>query len=129
MAPELEAVLRLQSLDDRAAELRKEIAALPKHVADIEKKLEAHVRKLESEKTAVATSQKRRKSLEDDIKTWEQKISKLKDQMVLAKTNEQYRAFQNEIEYAQKEIRGSEDQILEEMERSEPLEKKMKAAE
>src|SRR3982750_1235739 len=120
MAPELEAVLRLQTLDDRAAELRKEIAALPKHVAEIEKKLDGHIRKLESEKSAVAASQKKRKSLEDDIKTWEQKISKLKDQMTLAKTNEQYRAFQNEIEYAQTQIRGCEDQILTEMENSEP---------
>ena len=127
--PELEAVLQVQSLDDRASELRKEIAALPKQLAEIEKKLEGHIRKLDSEKAALAASQKKRKSLEDDIKTWEQKTSKIKDQLTLAKTNEQYRAFQNEIEYAQKEIRNIEDQILVEMENSEPLEKNMKTAE
>ena len=32
----------------------------------------------------------------------EQKISKLRDQMLGAKTNEQYRAFQHEIEYRRK---------------------------
>jgi predicted nucleic acid-binding Zn-ribbon protein len=59
----------------------------------------------------------------------DQKISKLKDQMVGTKTNEQYRAFQNEIEFCQKDIRKLEDRILEMMSESEPLEKNVKAAE
>jgi len=42
----------------------------------------------------------------------EQKISKLKGQMVEAKTNEQYRAFQSEIDFCQAEIRKLEDRIL-----------------
>ena len=48
----------------------------------------------------MAGNQKERKHLEDDIKVHEQKISKLRDQMLQAKTNDQYRAFQNEIGYA-----------------------------
>ncbi len=129
MSPDLESVLRLQSLDDRAAALQKEIAALPKHVAEIERKLESHIRKLESDRAALAASQKKRKGLEDDIKTWEAKISKLKGQMLEAKTNEQYRAFQNEIEYAEKAISDAETEILVQMETSEPLEKAVKASE
>src|SRR3954463_1116979 len=97
MKPELEAVVRLQGLDDRAAELRKEIAALPKHVAEIERKLEAHTKRLEIDRAALTGNVKKRKSLEDDIKAQEQKKAKLRDQMQSAKTNEQYRAFQNEI--------------------------------
>jgi predicted nucleic acid-binding Zn-ribbon protein len=49
--------------------------------------------------------------------------------MLAAKTNEQYRAFQNEIEFCEKEIRKSEDRILELMSESDPLEKNVKAAE
>src|SRR5690349_9932494 len=49
--------------------------------------------------------------------------------MLEAKTNEQYRAFQNEIEFCEKEIRRAEDRILELMSESEPLEKNMRAAE
>ncbi len=64
-----------------------------------------------------------------DIQVQEQKISKLKDQMLGAKTNEQYRAFQNEIDFCQKEIRKAEDRILELMGESEPLDKNVKAAE
>jgi uncharacterized protein len=129
MTPEIQAVVRLQSLDERAAGYRKEIAALPKHVSDIEKKLESHIRKLEIDRAALAANQRDRKRLEDDIKVQEQKISKLKDQMLQAKTNDQYRAFQHEIEYCQNEIRKAEDRILDLMGASEPLEKNVKAAE
>jgi predicted nucleic acid-binding Zn-ribbon protein len=59
----------------------------------------------------------------------QQKISKLRDQMLQAKTNEQYKAFQHEIEFCGKEIRKSEDKILELMGESETLEKNVKGAE
>jgi predicted nucleic acid-binding Zn-ribbon protein len=99
------------------------------HIAEIEKKLVSHERKLEADRAALAANQKERKKCEGDIQVQEQKISKLKDQMVTAKTNEQYRAFQHEIEYCQKEIRKLEDRILELMGESEPLDKNVKAAE
>lgn len=129
MTPEIQAVLKLQSLDQRAAALQKEIDALPKHVAVIERKLDQHIRKVEVDRAALAANQRERKRLEDDIKVQEQKMSKLKDQMLQAKTNEQYRAFQHEIEYCEKEIRRCEDGILERMGESEPLEKNLKGAE
>lgn len=129
ISPDLKLVVRLQDLDNRLAELAREIAALPKHVAEIEKKLISHERKLEADRAALAANLKERKKCEGDIQTQDQKISKLKDQMLGAKTNEQYRAFQNEIEFCQKEIRKSEDRILELMGESEPLDKNVKAAE
>jgi uncharacterized protein len=129
MTPEISAVIKLQSLDARVTGLQREIAALPKHVAEIEKKLESHIRKLEIDRAALAANQRDRKRLEDDIKVQDQKKSKLKDQMGLAKTNDQYRAFQHEIEFCETEIRKLEDKILDLMTESEPLEKNVKAAE
>src|SRR5580693_3676136 len=129
MLPDINRAIRLQILDDRAAELTKEIAALPKHIAEIEKKLESHQRRLEHDRAALAANQKDRKRLEGEIQVSEQKISKLKTQMMEAKTNDQYRAFQHEIDFAQQEIRRSEDRILELMTESDPLEKAVKAAE
>jgi uncharacterized protein len=129
MLSDLENVIHLQQIDDRLADLAREITALPKHIAEIEKKLVAHERKLEADRAALSANQKERKRCEGDIQTQEQKISKLKDQMLQAKTNEQYRAFQNEIDYCGKEIRKLEDRILELMSESEPLEKNVKAAE
>jgi predicted nucleic acid-binding Zn-ribbon protein len=129
MLPDLKLVIRLQDIDNRLAELAREIAALPVHIKEIEKKLTAHERKLEIDRAALAANQKERKNCDVNIQTQEQKISKLKDQMLGAKTNEQYRAFQNEIEFCQNEIRKAEDRILELMTESEPLDKNVKAAE
>lgn len=129
MLPDLKLAIRLQEIDHRLAELSREIASLPVHIAQIEKKLVSHERKLEADRAALSANQKERKSCEGDIQTQEQKISKLKDQMLQAKTNEVYRAFQNEIDFCQNEIRKAEDRILELMGESEPLEKNVKAAE
>src|SRR2546428_11934644 len=121
MHPDNHLVIQLQSLDQQITVLEKEVAALPKHIAVIEKTLESHQRRLEADRAALTANQKDRKKLEGDIQMHEQKISKLKDQMLGAKTNEQYKAFQHEIEYLEKEIRTAEDRILELMSESEPL--------
>jgi uncharacterized protein len=129
MHPDTHLVIQLQSLDQRAAALEKEVSALPKHIAAIEKTLEAHLRRLEADKAALAANQKERKKIEGDIQLNEQKVSKLRDQMLGAKTNEQYRAFQHEIDYAEKETRKAEDRILELMGESEALDGNVKMAE
>jgi uncharacterized protein len=129
MHPDTRLVSQLQAIDLQMAELEKEVAALPKHIAVIEKTLESHQRRLDADRAALTANQKERKKLEGDIQMHEQKISKLRDQMLGAKTNEQYKAFQHEIEYLQKEIRTAEDRILELMSESESLETAVKTAE
>lgn len=129
MLADIERLLQLQSIDLRAAALEQEIAQLPKHVAQIEKTLESHLRRLEADQAALAANQKNRKKLDGDVQVHQQKISKLRDQMLQAKTNDQYRAFQHEITWCEDEIRKCEDQILDFMSASEPLEAAVKAAE
>jgi predicted nucleic acid-binding Zn-ribbon protein len=129
MLPDLKLVIRLQEIDFRLADLAKEIAALPKHISEIAKQLVSQERKLEADRAALAANQKERKKCELEIQAQEQKISKLKDQTLAAKTNEQYRAFQNEIEFCQKEIGRMEERILQLMGESEPLDIAVKAAE
>jgi predicted nucleic acid-binding Zn-ribbon protein len=129
MTADIELVTRIQSLDHKIGEVDHEVAALPKHIAQIEKALDSHLRRLEADRAALVANQKDRKRLEDDIKVHEQKISKLKDQTLQAKTNEQYRAFQNEIDFAAREIRKCEDRILDLMGQSEPLDANVKKAE
>jgi uncharacterized protein len=129
MPPELNLLIRLQQIDDRILQLSREIAALPKHIFEIEKKLHSHQRRLEADRAALAANQKERKRLEGEIQVQEQKVSKLQNQMSEAKTNEQYRAFQNEIDFCKTEIRKFEDRILLLMDESEPLDKNVKLAE
>src|SRR5512141_440391 len=129
MLPDIKLAVRLQDIDNRVAEVTREVSSLPKHIAEIEKKLESHERKLEADRAALTANQKDRKRLEGEIQVQQQKISKLRDQMLQAKTNEQYRAFQHEIAFCETEIRKAEDRILDLMAESEPLEKNVKAAE
>jgi predicted nucleic acid-binding Zn-ribbon protein len=129
MHPDIKLVLDLQHLDQRISGLQKEIAQLPRHVAQIEKALDSHNRRLEADRAALSGNQKERKRLEGEIQVQQQKISKFRDQMLGAKTNEQYRAFQTEIEFCEGEIRKPADRILELMGESDPLDKAVKAAE
>src|ERR1700677_5089192 len=129
MTVEIEQVTRLQSLDLRIADLEREVATLPKHIAQIEKALDSHLRRLEADRAALVANQKERKQLEDDVKVENQKISKLRDQMLGAKTNEQYRAFQHEISFCEATIRKAEDRTLDLMSESEPLDANAKKAE
>ncbi len=129
MIPDLQLVIQLQSLDQRVSQTQQEVSALPKHLARIEKALDSHLRKLEADRAALTANQKERKKVEGDIQAAEAKISKLKTQMLEAKTNEQYRAFQNEIDFCQKEIRKAEDRTLDLMTEAEPLDRNVKLAE
>ncbi len=129
MHPDLSLVKELQQLDHRIGELTREIAYLPKHIAEIESRLESHQKKLQADRAALTANGKERKRLEDDIKVHDEKASRLKDQMHEASTNEQYRAFQHEIDYVQGEIRKLEDRILDRMGEAETLEQNVKSAE
>jgi predicted nucleic acid-binding Zn-ribbon protein len=129
MLQDLVLALRLQALDRKIATLETGIATLPKHIAEIEKRLEAHKRRLEADRSALAANQRDRKKMEGDIQLHQTKISKLREQMAAAKTNEHYKTFQNEIAFIEGEVRKCEDRILVLMEQSEPLDKNVKAAE
>ena len=96
MVSDLKLVVRLQDLDNRIRDLQAEITSLPKHIALIERTLESHVRRLEADRAALVANQRERKRYEGEIQAQEQKISKLKDQMLQAKSNEQYAAFRRE---------------------------------
>ena len=129
MRTELEALMRLQTIDQETAQLRAAIAALPKRLAALETKLAAEKAAVEQGVKALKDEEAGRRRLESDLKDQQQKIVKLRDQMSSVKTNEQFRAFQHEIEFAEAEIRKIEDRELESMERTEQLEQKRRAAE
>ncbi len=129
MLADLELIVQMQGLDIRANQLRKEIALLPKQVAEIEKALVAHSRKLDADRAVLGSNLKERKLKELEIQSQQAKMAKLKDQMAAAKTNEQFKAFQNEIDYCETEIRKHENLIVELLELSEPLTVNVKAAE
>ena len=129
MHPDLKRAIELQAVDRQIAQLSAEIAYLPRHIQQIENKLAGAQHQLESDRQTLADSQRDRRRLEGEIPLPQQKISKYKDQIYEVKTNEQYKALQQEIGFAEGEIRKIEDAILERMIAAEELEARVRQAE
>jgi predicted nucleic acid-binding Zn-ribbon protein len=129
MHSELEKLLQLDQADREIARLRAEIAALPRRVAEIETKLAGINAQLERDRKALKDVETARRKFEGDIQTLQQKISRYRDQMLAVKTNQEYKALGNEIQYAEQEIRLIEDKILEGMLEVESREKQLKLTE
>ncbi len=129
MNPDLEKLISLQQADRETARLKAEIAALPRRVAVIEEKLAGTRSRIEKAREALALDQRNRRRLETEIQAQQEKVSKYRDQSLVVKTNDQYKALMHEIEFAQKEIRACEDRMLEAMVDSETQEAQLKAAE
>jgi predicted nucleic acid-binding Zn-ribbon protein len=129
MASYLELIRDIQKLDENLDHLEEEIGRLPRHVEEIEKKLEDHKAQLAAEKHALQLNEKERRRLEGEVALATDKATRLQEQISEVKTNDQYRALRNEISFAKKEIRTAEDQIIDRMEEAEALEGKVAAAE
>ncbi len=128
MRAELEALTRLQTIDRETAQLRAEIAELPRRMAALESRLAKEKAAVEQAAKALKDEEALRRRLESDLKDQQQKIVKFRDQSSSVKTNEQFRALQHEIGFAEEEIRKIEDRELESMERSERLAQEHRAA-
>ena len=113
MTSDLEKLVELQQIDSRIVALRAEVAALPKHVAVIEAKLAGSKTRVEAAQAAMKADESARRKHESDIQDQQQKISKYKDQSLNVKTNQEYKALMEEIQFAEQKIGASEDKILE----------------
>lgn len=129
MLSDVHSLIELQQADREILRLREEIAALPKRVAAIEEKLSGTKAVLERARAAVKADEAARRKHETAIQDLQGKISKYRDQSLAVKTNEQYRALMQEVQFAEQEIRGNEDKILELMMNAELRDKEVKAAE
>jgi hypothetical protein len=129
MNADLDRLIKLEQVDREIARLSAEVAALPKRVAEIEHQLSDAKAKVEQAKSAIKSQEQKRRSLESDIQSHQQKIAKFRDQSLDVKTNEQYKALMHEIEFTQAEIRKAEDKILEIMEGGELFDRQVKASE
>lgn len=125
----LQKLTELQALDLRLADLRKEIATFPQHLARIDQTLTAARAAVDKAKQRVLDLKKGRKKLELDVEEWRGKISKYKDQLYQVKTNEAYKALQEEIRNAEAQMARAEDRLLEEMVGSEDADRDVKSAE
>jgi len=129
MNSDLKQLIRLQSVDLAIQELRTRIDKFPGISKALAEKLRAATAGLEAAREKLKNNQTHRKKLESGIGAAEVKITKYRDQMMTVKTNDEYRALQNEIEHAQNAIRKVEDEILNLMMEGETQQTEIKTAE
>jgi len=123
MAHPLEALLVLQEKDRKIAKLQREIRDIPARKADIEKQLEGAKLRLSQARETLKKSTADLKQLEIEVGAHNEKIIKYKQQQMESKTNDQYRAFLQEIAAAEKNISALEDREIILMEQAEASKK------
>jgi predicted nucleic acid-binding Zn-ribbon protein len=123
----LEHLIRLQRVDERIAQLHHSIADLPKHLASLEEKLKSQKATLADAEKSIAAEEAKRRRLDSDLKDIQQKVIKYRGQSNSVKTNDEFRALQHEIDFAEAEIKKIEDQEIQAMERIESLQSAKRA--
>src|SRR5947208_1348402 len=129
MLEDLQKLIELQQIDREVHRLNEEVAALPRKVSEIESKLATTKAQLDQAQATIKADEAARRKLESKILDHQGKISKYRDQSLAVKTNDQYKALQHEIQFAEQEIRTNEDRILDVMVNVDAREREVKAAE
>src|SRR3989304_8510089 len=123
-----EHLIELQQVAPRLQELTRQLESFPQPRAEAEQELKHAREKIETARTRHTESLKQRKKLELDVQQVEERVAKHKSQMYEVKSNEAYRALQEEVTTEEKAKAKLEDQELEIMLAAEELEKQIKTA-
>lgn len=122
-------LLELQRLDQSIASLRNELDAMPKRVRDADAKVASARSAVSSAKEGHTQTLTQRKKLELDVEQWKERAKKYRAQSSAVKTNEAYKALQQEIAHADAEASHAEDLVLEQMLALEEVERRVRRAE
>jgi predicted nucleic acid-binding Zn-ribbon protein len=129
MNADLKHLIRLQTVDLSIQGIRSRIDEFPGISKALDQKLRDATESLDAAREKAKGNQATRKKLEAEVGVLEAKISKYREQMMSVKTNEEYKAFQKEIEHTQTSIRRVEDDILNLMMEAESSQTEIKSAE
>src|SRR5262249_9219108 len=119
----------LQQTDTRIADAERRLAEEPERHRALEARLESMRMKVTAARERLADSQNRRRGIEKDLAVHQGRLSTLRAQLMGMKTKVEYQAMQKEIEFAQSEVKGLEDRILELMLEADDLTAAVKSAE
>jgi predicted nucleic acid-binding Zn-ribbon protein len=129
MNSDLKQIIRIQSIDLSVQEIRARVEGFPGASRKLDEKLSSATAALEATRERIKANQTNRKKFESDTSAQETKISKYREQMLSVKTNQEYKALQQEIEHTGTAIRKVEDEILKLMMEAETLQLDLKQAE
>ena len=120
MNADLEALIRLQETHDFIARLTYRIETdIPRHIAEIETELQVVREAVDAARGIIEQAGAARSRLEQELQLADDKLVKYKAALMQVKTNDEYRAALNEIDYMNRARTELETSILELMEESE----------
>ena len=119
----LDLLVTIQGFDDEVEEAAARSIQIPKEIERLEKQIKAREDEFKNSENRIQELKKTYKLKELEIADNEGKISKLNTQTFAVKTNEEYRAILNEIEFLKKSNHDIEEEMLTLMEEEEKLEK------
>lgn len=125
MNPDLRNLIALQDIDTKIVTLKKQISEIPEKTANYREELQRLERTHQDRLALSQELAKQRRTRENDVEMMRTKLSRLIEQLMAVKTNKEYTAMLHEIQAAESQIHGTEDGILEIMEKMESMEKNL----
>ena len=129
LTPVLEKVLILQDRDAHRRGLEAQIKAVPGEIALVDQKIAAEKAAIEAARTELKELEAKKKLLETEIGSAEDKLGKYKTQQSQVRKNDEYQALGHEIEHTESAISELEGRELEVMYAIDEARKKFAAAE
>lgn len=126
MDPVLQNLIRYQEICLELSRIQDRLAKYPIQIQAIQSELKAAEGGLNAARTAAGDRQKDRRKLEMEVQDLEVKLRKYNDQLMMVKTNDEYRAVQNEIAGVKGKIGAVEEQILILMEEADTGDRRIK---
>ena len=108
----LEKLLGLQERDSKRLTLEQQLKGVPREVAAVETRIAAEKSAIETAKAEWHGLESKKKLLEVEIKSAEEKIAKYKTQQSQVRKNDEYQALTHEIDTAQTGIGTLEEQEI-----------------
>ena len=121
MLPEIEQLLIIQDRDQKITKLNSDIERLPLEEQQAKQRLKSVIESVNSAESEIKSNEVEISKIELDIDTRKDSITKLKNQQLETKKNEEFAAMEHSITNYQDEISQLEDSQLELMEKGEEL--------
>ena len=128
-ALDLSKLLALQESDSKRLGLEQQLAAAPREIAAVEARIAAERAAIEAAKAEWHSLESKRKLLEVEIKSAEEKAGKYRTQQLEVRKNDEYKALTHEIETTEALIGGFEEEELKVMYSIDEAKKRFAAAE
>lgn len=122
----LEKLLVLQEVDRVIFSLKERKKQVPGLIEKLNNEIKEKEEQIKKEEEEIEIIEKEIKSLNFDLEEIEQNIKKFSEDLMKVKTNEEYRACLQEIEFAKKRKEEIEEEILERMEKIEEKKERFK---